>query len=127
LVIELGSRRSVTLVAAAAIAWLGMLAHNILSLPLSPLSPENVGPLLVWAGLLGVYVLSRGANAARFGLLVWTSANLVVGGILSVLPLPIWPWSPEQTVGHYAAHAMYALAQVPLLWLLLRPGRLGLT
>jgi len=114
------------LVAAAAIAWLGMLAHNILSLPLSPLSPENVGPLLIWAGLLGAYVLSRGANAARFGLLVWTSANLALGGILSVLPLTIWPWSPEQSIGHYAAHAIYALAQAPLLWLLLRPGRIGL-
>jgi len=114
------------LVAAVAIAWLGMLAHNILSLPLSPLSAENVGPLAIWAGLLGAYVLSRGANAARFGLLAWTLANLVLGGILSVLPLTIWPWSPEQSIGHYAAHAIYALAQAPLLWLLLRPGRIGL-
>jgi len=112
---------------AAAIAWLGMLAHNVLSLPISPLSVENVGPLLVWAALLTRFVLSHGASAARLGLLLWASANLVLGGIVSVLPVTILPWTPEQTVSHYAAHAIYALAQVPLLSLLLRrPAMSGL-
>lgn len=39
------------------------------------------------------------------------------GGILSVLPLPIWPFIPEQTASHYVVHGVYLLAQIPLLLL----------
>ena len=41
------------LVVAVVIAALGLIAHNLISLPLSPLAPETVGPVLVYAGLLG--------------------------------------------------------------------------
>ncbi len=41
---------------------------------------------------------------------------LLVGGALaSVLPLPIWPFTPEQTAGHYAVHAVWAIGLLPLL------------
>lgn len=39
------------------------------------------------------------------------------GGVLSVLPLPIWPFVPDQTLSHYVVHGVYFLAQVPLLLL----------
>ncbi|MDP9252679.1 MAG: hypothetical protein M3O80_06705 [Chloroflexota bacterium] len=111
------------LVVAVAIASLGLLARNLLSLPLPLLSPANVGPLIVYAGLLAWHRQSRGANAARTTLLLWTAVNLVVGGILTALPFPILPFVPEQTLGHYLAHAIYALAQVPLLSLLIQSTR----
>jgi hypothetical protein len=41
----------------------------------------------------------------------------LVGGVLSVLPLPIWPFAPPQTVSHYAIHGVYVIAQIPLLLL----------
>jgi hypothetical protein len=40
--------------------------------------------------------------------------NLVIGGIVSVLPLPILPFVPEQSLTHYGAHVVYTLGQVPL-------------
>lgn len=40
---------------------------------------------------------------------------IVVGGA-STLPLAVWPFTPEQTVSHYAAHVVYAVAQFPLIW-----------
>ena len=41
--------------------------------------------------------------------------NLVIGGIVSVLPLSILLFVPEQSVTHYAAHVVYAVGQIPLL------------
>ena len=38
-----------------------------------------------------------------------------VGGTLSVLPLPVLPFEPEQTLRHYSFHLLYAATQVPLL------------
>ena len=39
------------------------------------------------------------------------------GGVLSVLPLSIWPFVPEQTVSHYVVHGVDFIAQIPLLLL----------
>jgi len=39
----------------------------------------------------------------------------LVGGALSVLPLPVLPFEPEQTLRHYSFHLLYAAAQIPLL------------
>ena len=47
-------------------------------------------------------------------LLGWALLHLVGGGILSVLPLGLFPFTPEQSLGHYGAHVVYAVAQVPL-------------
>jgi len=53
-------------------------------------------------------------RSATVGLLVWGWLNLV-GGALSVLPLPFLPFRPEQTLHHYAFHVVYAVLQIPLL------------
>jgi len=34
---------------------------------------------------------------------------------LSVLPLPVLPFTPEQSLRHYSFHVLYAATQVPLL------------
>ncbi|MBA3560914.1 MAG: hypothetical protein H0W30_20275 [Gemmatimonadaceae bacterium] len=110
------------IVAAVAVAAAGLIAHNVLSLPLAPLAVENVGPVAVYAALLAWCVAARDGIAARAALTFWAGLNLV-GGALTVLPLPLLPFVPEQTVEHYAAHAIYAIAQVPLLGLLLTARR----
>lgn len=41
--------------------------------------------------------------------------NLIGGGILSVLPLGLVTFTPEQSPGHFGAHVVYAVAQIPLI------------
>jgi hypothetical protein len=86
--------------AAAVLAWLGMYVHNVADLPnLTLLSAENALPGLVWLLLLG-----------------WGLLNLV-GAFATVLPLPVLPFKPEQSLHHYVFHVVYALTQLPLLWI----------
>lgn len=111
------------MLAVAAISWLGLVAHNVADLPGQTLaSTESLIPGLVLAALLVLYRLGPrrlGAGA----LFAWAVLNLVGGGLLSVLPLPILPFEPEQTLRHYSFHLLYALTQVPLLVVALRELR----
>jgi len=55
----------------------------------------------------------------------WAGAGCAVGGgLISVLPLPLLPFQLEQTLLHYALHAIYAMLQIPLLIVLARQIRL---
>ena len=117
----------VRLALAVGVATLGLVVHNLVSLPLSPLAPETVGPVLVYAALLIWSVRSRLAAPSRLSLLAWTLLNLAGGGILTVLPLPFLPFVPEQSLSHYLAHAIYSLAQLPLLWMVLASVRSPVT
>jgi len=103
-----------SVVAAAVIAWLGLLVHNVADLPgQTLLSPETLWPSLVTAALLALYASGR-VHLAGLGLFGWALLNLV-GGTLSVLPLPVLPFEPEQTLRHFSFHLLYAATQVPLL------------
>lgn len=100
-----------------------MLAHNLYELPLSPIDLENSGPILV-AVLLGVaYAFNPGSKAVAAAALGWGVLNLLIGGIVSVLPLSILPFVPEQSITHYGAHVVYTLGQVPLVVLAYRAMR----
>jgi hypothetical protein len=100
-----------------------MLAHNLYELPLTPLDLENSGPMLV-AGLLGVaYAVRPDSKAIAAAALGWGTLNLVIGGIVTVLPLPFLPFVPEQSTSHYAAHVVYTLGQIPLVVLAYRALR----
>jgi len=57
-------------------------------------------------------------RAATVAFLGWGLLHFLGGGILSVLPLGIWPYEPAQIPTHYAMHFLYGLAQLPLIWLL---------
>ena len=97
-----------------------MLAHNLYELPLSPVDPQNAGPIL-FAAILGLaYAIRPSASAVAAALLAWGVLNLVIGGIISVLPLPVLPFVPEQSAAHYGAHVVYAVGQVPLVVLAYR-------
>lgn len=107
----------------AAISWLGLLVHNVADLPgQTVVSPETLYPGLVLALILAVHRFGPPRLGAGL-LLVWAVLHLVGGGVLSVLPLPILPFAPEQTLRHYTFHLLYALTQLPLLVVALRELR----
>ena len=117
------SRTSIAV--ALALSWGAMLAHNLYELPLSPVDPENSGPLAV-AALIGLaYAKGPQARAIVAAALGWGVLNLVIGGIVTVLPLPVLPFAPEQSLTHYAAHVLYTAGQVPLVVLAFRGLRTG--
>ena len=112
----------VAMAAALTLSAGSMLAHNLYELPLSPIDLENSGPILV-AAVLGVaYALRPDSKAVAAAALGWGVLNLVIGGIVSVLPLSILPFVPEQSVTHYGAHVVYTLGQVPLVMLVRLSG-----
>ena len=102
-------------VLASVIAATGMVAHNVLEFgPAFLLDPETLIPLAIF-GLFALLAWAGPANTIAHGaLLAWALLNLVGGGILSVLPLGLFPFQPEQSLGHYGAHVIYAAAQLPL-------------
>ncbi len=100
-------------------ALLGRLAHDVAEF--GALSGEFwVTGALIPVGLTTAWWWGF-SGSMRDGLawvlVAWLVLNAVVGGLLSVLPLPIWPFDPAQTLGHYAVHAIYAVSQLPLAWL----------
>ena len=113
----------VAMAAALALSALSMLAHNLYELPLSPIDLENSGPIL-FAAILGLaYAVRPDSKVVAAAALGWGVLNLVIGGIVSVLPLPILPFVPEQSATHYGAHVVYAVGQVPLVILSYRALR----
>jgi hypothetical protein len=117
--------RRTSMALALALSWGSMLAHNLYELPLTPVDPENLGPLAV-AGVIGLaYAAWPGARAVVAATLGWGVLNLAIGGIVTVLPLPILPFAPEQSISHYAAHVVYTVGQIPLVVLAFRGLRAG--
>jgi hypothetical protein len=96
------------------ISYATMLWHNLRELPLSPVDVENSGPLLVAVVLYAAYLRRPRSQVVLASILGWALLNLFIGGIGTVLPLPIWPSAPEQSVSHYLAHAVYTAGQLPL-------------
>ncbi len=107
------------------VSWLGMVIHNAVELPHMPFyRPEYLFPALL---SLGLYLAWRGQPHRRktwgWLLFVWAGIHFVIGAMLSAIPLQIWPFSPEQSLGHYLSHVIYGLAQLPLMWALWRINR----
>lgn len=99
------------------LSWLGFVVHNLADLPgQTLLSAETLYPTVVYALLLALW-FTPARKGARWATLVWTLLQLLGGAILSVLPLGILPFDPEQTVRHYLFHLAYGVTQLPLLLL----------
>ena len=99
-----------------ALAWVGLWMHEFYRVPSAlGLTLDASLPLLVIAAALLVWWLR--AENKRGPTLALLSYGLInaIGGFLSVLPLPILPFIPEQTLDHYLVHVWYALCQVPLI------------
>ena len=107
--------------ACSIVAWLGLYVHNRLELPhLTILSPENSLPALIFGTLLLAWIRLSHQRSLVLLFLGWALLHLVGGGIISVLPLSVLPFYPEQSVQHYVMHLLYGAAQLPLIGLLLR-------
>jgi phosphate/sulfate permease len=113
----------VAMAAALTLSALTMLVHNLYELPLSPIDLENSGPIGFALILGGAYALRPDSKAVAAAALGWGVLNLVIGGIVSVLPLSVLPFVPEQSISHYGAHVVYTLGQVPLVLLSYRALR----
>ena len=101
--------------AASAIAAGGYVAHNVLEFgPAFLVDPQTLIPLGIFAGLAILAAREMAGRGTWLALLAWSALNLVAGGILSVLPIGLFPFQPDQSLGHYGAHALYALAGLPL-------------
>lgn len=111
------SRRVGLLALAIAASWASMLFHNQWELTLTPLDLENTGPLAADIALLAACWWRPWSRFVWTAVLAWGLLNMVAGGIVTVLPLPVLPFAPEQTVNHYAVHAIYTLGQLPLVLL----------
>jgi hypothetical protein len=105
---------------AGLLAWLGSWFHDFREFAgTAGLTPNTVADGVI---VLGLIVLVWRAPGARLpcALLLAYSLMSTVGGALSVLPLPIWPWVPDQNLGHYVTHAIAFGLEVPLVILSVR-------
>ncbi|MEA2674516.1 MAG: hypothetical protein QOI92_1708, partial [Chloroflexota bacterium] len=86
-------------VLASVIAAAGMMAHNVFEFgPAFLLNLQTLIPLAIY-GLFALLAWARPADAVVYILLLgWAVLNLVGGGILSVLPLGLFPFQPEQSL-----------------------------
>jgi hypothetical protein len=104
--------------ASTVLAWLGFSIHNIADLPGQSLfSPETGLPTLVYLVLFLGWWRFPSRRVTLWLLVGWGLLNLIGGG-LSVIPLPFLPFYPEQSVRHYVFHVLYGAAQLPLIVLL---------
>ena len=101
-------------------SWLGVYLHNYMELRLPLYRWENMLPAVLGVALfLGWW--RQPQRRKLWGWLLLTCTVLVhsvAGALLSVLPLPMWAFYPEQSLWHYSAHLIYGLAQLPLIWFL---------
>ncbi len=121
------TNRLIGLVAAVTLlAWLGEYIHNLVEMPqMTLLSPENSLTGLVSLLLfVGWWLLPYKRITASL-LLIWALLHLIGGAVITVIPFPFLPFDPEQNLKHYLAHIFYGLAQLPLLWAMLRQLRRG--
>lgn len=112
--------KNVLIAALAFLSWLGSYIHTTMELQLPVWRPENSVPFLVGLVLfLGWWQQRERRNVWTWLLLAWTAGgHLFIGALLSVLPLAVWPFVPEQSAGHYLSHVIYGVAQLPLIWAL---------
>jgi hypothetical protein len=99
----------------------GHLVHNLLEFwPTAEMVTQTVFPVAV-TGLL-YWAAARPSRGFLVVLGTW-GLIVLVGAVATVLPLSLLPFEPDQTVGHYLVHTVYALLQLPLLvvsWQMLR-------
>ena len=100
---------------ALVLAAIGGWFHNMREFPGTTVLASAMVVILLPTVVLGVWWMARPGPAARWAIIVWVLLNLLLGAALSVLPLPIWPWAPEQSAAHYTSHLVYGLIQIPLL------------
>lgn len=111
--------RAATVYAALLVSGAGHVIHNVAEFPLTILIGwETLVPLVV-TSLLGIVLVSRPGRLSYGVAGLWTVIVILFGGG-SVVPFAFLPFVPEQSLSHYAAHLVYAVSQLPLLWVAYR-------
>jgi hypothetical protein len=96
---SMSQRRIGWVAASTALAWLGFSIHNIADLPgQTLLSPETSLPTLVTFVLFSAWWRFPSARITTWLLLGWGLLNLIGGG-LSVIPLPFLPFTLSRPSG----------------------------
>lgn len=117
------SRRTLLVGAAIAIAILGSLAHNAIEFGIGSVLASQNGELpltFLWiAGFLAWWRMPKARLPAAWFLIGLAALNLIGGAIITVLPLGVLPFEPEQSLTHYLAHVIYGIAQLPIIAVLL--------
>src|SRR5687768_579140 len=109
---------------AVAISALGMAFHAVREFGWTALLSPATGfipVVVIQVALLAWWRRSRASRRSAARWLGGTAALQLVGGaILSVLPLPFFPFVPAQTSDHYVSHVVHGIAQLPLLFISIR-------
>lgn len=108
----------VMVVGGLAVSTFGGWYHNAVDFPGMPLYAPEMLATIVPPVVLAVWWWWRPGRLPLVTVALWVLLSLFVGGLLSVLPLPVWPFEPAQTALHYRAHLFYTVTQVPLLVIL---------
>lgn len=101
------------------VSCFGLWVHELYRVPsLLGLTPDgSIFMFVIAGGLAYWWHRTRGAGAAA-ALLAYAAISLA-GGALTAFPLSWLPFKPDQTLSHYAVHIVYAVAQLPLIFVAL--------
>ena len=117
----------VWLAIAVGLSALGMAFHTVREFGYGGLWAPSSGMIPVVGVQLALYAawLWSRARGLEIALTVTALFQLVGGAIISVLPLPILPFEPDQSLHHYVSHVVFGVAQLPLIVVPLRTLRPG--
>ena len=121
-------RRAVWLMGGAiAVSIIGVLTHNTREFGLMSVFVSGNGELavvVVWVSAFAVWWRVANVRTLAVWFLVGLALlNLLVGAILTALPVTFLPFQPEQSLEHYVSHIVYGVAQLPLILIALREAR----
>lgn len=106
------------------VSYMGLWVHEFHRVPASlGLTPEGVFSLLLPALVIFLAWWRFPRHLTPISAMWALGLIHLLGACVTVLPLAVLPFVPEQTVSHYLAHAVYAAAQIPLLLVAFRLTR----
>ena len=107
-----------------AAAIIGSLVHNAREFGTASVVASQNGEfpiLVVWVAVFTTWWRGPRLRATAIRVIVaFAVLNLVGGAVISVLPLSVLPFYPEQSQDHYISHVFYGITQVPVIVLGIR-------
>lgn len=94
---------------------IGGIYHNAEEFPGMQLSAPEMLSIIIPTVALLIWWWTRPGRILVLVTAAWVLLSLIVGAFLTVFPLSVLPFEPEQSIEHYQAHMVYAATQVPLL------------